>query len=221
MHNDIEELRAISNFYYNVNGIYQKVCNYFAFLYRYDWYISLDIQDASANKEKALKDFAKVLDFYDNSYIKKVCGDIALKVIKNGCYYGYVVPSAKELVLQELPPNFCRSRYFTGNAPVIEFNMRFFDTFSDPSYRMKVLNLFPDEFKKGYSLYKQGKLQQDLVRTEGGNLRYYDYGGWYMLDPASTVKFNFNNNDVPMFINAIPALLDLDAAQDLDRRKQM
>jgi hypothetical protein len=27
--------------------------------------------------------------------------------------------------------------------------------------------------------------------------------------------------DIPLFINAIPAILDLDAAQDLDRRKQM
>ncbi|MCG8399889.1 hypothetical protein LWS67_25710, partial [Bacillus atrophaeus] len=44
---------------------------------------------------------------------------------------------------------------------------------------------------------------------------------WYLLDPESTVKFNFNNNDIPMFVNAIPNLLDLDAAQDLDRRKQM
>jgi hypothetical protein len=99
--------------------------------------------------------------------------------------------------------------------------MRFFDTFSDINYRMKVLNLFPDEFKKGYMLYKQNKLQQDLTRTEDGNWRYYDYGGWYLLDVNSTVKFNYNGSDVPMFVNAIPALLDLDAAQDLDRRKQM
>jgi hypothetical protein len=40
------------------------------------------------------------------------------------------------------------------------------------------------------------------------------------------VKFSFNNGgngaaDIPLFINAIPAILDLDAAQDLDRRKQM
>jgi hypothetical protein len=35
------------------------------------------------------------------------------------------------------------------------------------------------------------------------------------------VKFNFNGSDVPPFINSIPALMDLDAAQDLDRRKQM
>jgi hypothetical protein len=42
--------------------------------------------------------------------------------------------------------------------PAIEFNMAFFDTFGDLNYRMKVLNLFPDEFKKGYLLYKKGKL---------------------------------------------------------------
>ena len=47
-----------------------------------------------------------------------------------------------------------------------------------------------------------------------------------MLEPQNTVKFSFSNGgngaaDIPLFINAIPAILDLDAAQDLDRRKQM
>ena len=32
--NDLESLRQISNYFYKTNGIYQKVCNYFAFLYR-------------------------------------------------------------------------------------------------------------------------------------------------------------------------------------------
>lgn len=36
---DKERIRDLSNYYYNINGIYQKVCNAFAFLYRYDWYI--------------------------------------------------------------------------------------------------------------------------------------------------------------------------------------
>jgi hypothetical protein len=221
MRNDIRELRAISNFYYSVNGVYERVCNYFAFLYRYDWYVAPEILDDSVKNEKVLKDFSKVLNYLDNSYIKKMCGDIALEVIKNGCYYGYMVPNSDGIVLQQLPVQYCRSRYTVNGVPAVEFNMRFFDTFSDINYRMKVLNLFPDEFKKGYLLWKQNKLQQDLVRTEDGNWRYYDYGAWYLLDINSTVKFNYNGSDVPMFVNAIPALLDLDAAQDLDRRKQM
>lgn len=213
VNNDIAELRAISNFYYNLNGVYERVCNYFAYLYRYDWYVAPEINDDSVKEEKVLKDFSRVLNFLDNSYIKKVCGDIALNVIKNGCYYGYVVPSSDGVILQDLPVAYCRSRYQVAGMPAVEFNMKFFDTFRDINYRMRVLNLFPDEFKKGYLLYKQGKLLPDY---QGDN-----DGSWYLLDPENTVKFNYNGSDVPAFVNAIPALLDLDAAQDLDRRKQM
>ena len=40
--------------------------------------------------------------------------------------------------------------------PAVEFNMAFFDAqFTDVGYRMRVLKMFPDEFLKGYSLYKQ------------------------------------------------------------------
>ena len=210
---DLPELRAISNFYYNVSGIYERVCNYFATLYRYDWYVAPTVYDDTAKNDKILKEFNKVLEYLDGSHIKKICGDISLEIIKNGAYYGYIIPSNEHLTLQQLPIDYCRSRYYVGQNPAVEFNMKYFDTFNDIQYRMKVLNLFPDEFKIGYMLYKKGKLKTDSNSDK--------YDGWYLLDPESTVKFNFNGSDVPMFINAIPAILDLDAAQDLDRRKQM
>nr|DAG21546.1 MAG TPA: portal protein [Caudoviricetes sp.] len=44
-------------------------------------------------------------------------------------------------------------------------------------------------------------------------------GSWYILEPGSCVKFNLNGSDIPIFINSIPAIMDLDAAQELDRKK--
>ena len=156
-----------------------------------------------------------MLNYFDNSYIKKICGDIALQVVKNGCYYGYIVPSEKNLILQELPVKYCRTRYSVNNTPVVEFDMRFFDTFRDMNYRLKVLKLFPEEFAKGYVLYKQGKLAlEDAAGCQ-------HTGSWYVLEPENCVKFNINNSDVPIFVNSIPTIMDLDAAQDLDRKKQM
>ena len=218
--NDLKELRRISNLFYNLSGMYQRVCDYFAYLYRYDWYVVPEVYDDGVKEEKILKDFSKILNYLDNSYLKKMCGDIALEVIKNGCYYGYIVDSPDGLVLQQLPVDFCRSRYYVGTNPAIEFNMRFFDTIPNVAYRMKVLKLFPEEFAKGYMLYKQGKLvdTEDTSRPFGTCMTN---SGWYLLDPNNTVKFNFKNSDVPIFVNSIPAMLDLDAAQDLDRRKQM
>ena len=215
--NDLIELRAISNFYYNLNGIYERACNHFAFLYRYDWYVAPDINDSEIKQEKILKDFSKILTYLDNSNLKQLLGDIALKVVKNGCYYGYIIDSPTELCLQELPPEYCRVRYSVGTFPAVEFNMRFFDDkFSDPVYRLKVINMFPDDFKKGYMLYRQHKLTSDNIGVFNDNLN-----GWYLLEPGKVVKFNINGNDTPVFINAIPSILDLDLAQDLDRRKQM
>jgi len=127
-------------------------------MYRYDWYIVPEILDDTVKEEKVLKDFSKLLNFLDNSYIKKVCGEMALKVLIDGCYYGYLVPSDDSVVIQELPIEYCRTRYSVKGMPAIEFNMAFFDTFGDVNYRMRILNLFPDEFKKGYMLFKQGKL---------------------------------------------------------------
>jgi hypothetical protein len=69
-------------------------------LYRYDWYVETEVYDKGAKEEKVLKDFSKILSFLDNSHIKKICGDIALDVIKDGAYYGYIVPDKEGLVLQ-------------------------------------------------------------------------------------------------------------------------
>ena len=92
--------------------------------------------------------------------------------------------------------------------------MAYFDEkFKDINYRMRVLKMFPKDFQKGYLLYKERKLQPDF---QG------DIGTWYLLDPGYAVKFSLAGaGDLPLFINVIPYLLDLDAAQDLDRRKQM
>ena len=213
--NDLETLRQVSNYFYKTNGIYQTACNYFAFLYRYDWYVVPEVYDENVKEDKVLKDFSKILNYLDDSHIKQLCGEIALEVVKNGAYYGYQIPSEKSLILQQLPVAYCRSRYKIGTQPAVEFNMKYFDdAFKDINYRMRILNLFPKEFAKGYMLYKQNKLVPDVQGEQGC---------WYLLDPEATVKFSFYNgqSDIPIFANAIPAIIDLDQAQDLDRRKQM
>lgn len=218
---DYRKLRAISDFFYAASGIYQTVCNYFAFLYRYDWYIYPENVKESAKSDKIIEEYTKILSYLDGSYIKKICGDIALKVVKYGCYYGYIIESNNGIQLQELPYEYCRSRYSVNGLPAIEFNMAFFDDkFHDVGYRMKVIKMFPEEFAKGYSLYKQGKLTNDDIYSEWTSEFKTNYG-WYLLDPSMTVKFNINGSDIPIFINAIPAIIDLDAAQELDRKKQM
>lgn len=201
---DIKTLREISNFFYRTNGIYARVCNYFATMYRYDWCIEAEVYDKKIKNDKLIEDFRKTLRYLDNSNIKKTCGDIALSVIRDGSYYCVAVPGPTGVSLQELLPEYCRSRYTIGAHEAIQFNMKYFDDkFQDVNYRLKVLKLFPEDFQKGYVLYKQGKLPPEFSG---------DQSGWYLLTPGTAFKFSFDNGEVPMFANAIPAILDLEAA---------
>lgn len=211
---DVNSLREVSDYFYRTSGIYFRICNYFAQMYRYDWYIVNETYDDKVDSKKVTKEFYKALNFLDNSYIRQTCMDIALGVIKNGVYYGCLIPSSTGILFQELPVNYCRSRYKIGNTPIVELNMKFFDEkFSDVGYRMRVLKMFPEDIQKGYVLYKNNKLPPDYQGDTAG--------AWYALDKGSAVKFDFGNGDIPLFASAIPALLDLEAAQELDRRKQM
>lgn len=208
---DFEKMRDISNFFFKTSGIYSKLCIYMAFLYRYDWMVTPYINSDSLKEERILDGFDKVLNHLDNFGVKKFCGDVALKVIRNGCFYGYIIHQKDRDVVQELPPKYCRSRFSVNGKPAVEFNLRFFDDmFKDTTQKMKMLKLFPDEFRKGYVLYKEGKLKPDFAG---------DTAGWYLLDVDSVIKFNMNGEDFPIFISVIPAIIDLDAAQELDRKK--
>ena len=214
---DLDTLREVSNYFYRTNGIYFRVVNSFATLFRYDWYVSIEVNDEKITEDKILPDFIKTLNFLDNSEIARNSTEIALEVLINGAYYGYLVDDSQAITLQQLPIKYCRSRYKVNGRPAVEFDMKFFDQeFKDPQYRLQVLDLFPKEFKKGYLLYKQGKLP--VEPTAHGAPQP---GSWYLLEPGRAIKFNFYNGDMPLFINAIPSIIDLDAAQDLDRRKQM
>ena len=182
-------------------------------MFRYDWYITPEVYDKKFKANEIVKDFQKILVYLDNSYIKKTCNDIALQVILNGAYYCCIVPNDKGILLQQLPAAYTRSRYSVGDIPVVELNMKFFDdSFPNAQYRMKVLKMFPKDIQKGYMLYKSGKLIQDDPSERGA---------WYLLEPGSAFKFSLGNGDLPIFANAIPAIIDLEAAQELDRRKQM
>lgn len=211
---DYETLRRISNYFFESSGIYYRLCKYLASMYRYDWYITPYIIDIDKEKEdKILKDFAKVLLYFDKSDVKRICGNVALEIIKEGVYYGIIVDFGDRFALQKLPAGYCRSRYYSGPNPVVELNLQFFDSyFTNPAYKVQILKTFPEDIQQAYILYKSGKLKGDYPG---------DRSCWVALDPATSVKLSLNDHDFPCMVGVIPSIIDLDQAQELDRQKTM
>lgn len=206
-----EEMFEISNYYFKTSGIYSRLCRYMAYLFRYDWLVTPFIVENNPNQTKLLNAFNETLRYLEKFKIKKYFAEVSLKVVRNGCYYGYLIRGKDTAQVQELPIKYCRTRFAVNGKPAIEFNMRYFDeAFRDPNQRIRILNLFPKEFKRGYQLYKEGKLPPDWPG---------DKSGWYLLDTDCAFKFSINDDDQPLLISVIPAIIDLDAAKDLDRQK--
>ena len=70
-----------------------------AYMYRYDWLVTPYYKDG-LEATKILEGFYKVLDYLDNFGAKKFFGEVALKVIRNGCYYGYIKALNNRIIVQ-------------------------------------------------------------------------------------------------------------------------
>ena len=81
----------ISNYFFKVSGIYSRLCRYMAYLYRYDWMVTPFLVEETEDYKKLLQSFDKVLRYLEKFQIKRFFGEVALKVVKNGCYYGYLI----------------------------------------------------------------------------------------------------------------------------------
>ena len=208
---DVEFMREASDFYFKISGIYSRLCKHLANFYRYDWFITPFTPSNKVTPEKVIEGFDKSNQYLDAFGVKEYYGEVALKVLRQGCYYGYIISDSETAQVQELLPKYCRSRYNVKGRPAVEFNMKFFDDYyKDKDQRLRVLKMFPRDFQKGYTAYVNGQLVPEFPG---------DTSGWYLLDPECTIKFNINGEDYPPFISVIPHIIDLDAAQELDRKK--
>lgn len=206
-----ELMREASDFYFRMSGIYYRLCKHFSTFYRYDWFITPHKTGNKITPEKIIEGFNRVSYALNDFGVKRFLGDAALGVFKNGCYYGYLIQDGDSFQVQELLPKYCRSRYSIKGRPAVEFNMKFFDDFyTSPEQRIKILKMFPRDFQKGYIAYKEGKLPAEAPGESAG---------WYLLDIDCAIKFNMNKEDYPPLMSVIPHIIDLEAAQELDRKK--
>lgn len=213
---DLKQIRSLSKYFFQTNGVYARAVRYLADIYKYDFLLypnlDLDLEMTDEFSDKVLKKFNVLLEHFDNSAIQLMCRKWANTVCIEGCYYGYICDDVNDkLVVQDLPVDFCRSRFLYKGMPLVEFNVQYFDKVtSDPKYREKLLGLFPEEFQVGYRKYKAGKLPAE----EQG-----DEAGWILLDMNRSFKFNFNDEDIPPFLYAIPDIIGLDEVEDLEKEK--
>ena len=207
-------MRAISNYFYNLSGVYARGLHYLADMPTYSYMITPNINsfDESINKREIQKNLDRALVFCNTLDIQQTFSKISLQSLIDGAWYGYLRYNGKSFVFEELPINYCRSRYKIDGKHMVEFNVKYFDDVIHRSdLRKQVLASYPKEIVNGYLAYKRGELPVD--KTDMGNY-------WIRLDKHNAWKFSMREDDQPFFISSVPKIIDFDDIREISKRKK-
>ncbi len=201
---NIEELRKLSDTFYQISGEYRRLVHYAANLLTFDHLIVPRVDFKTTSNDKIRQGMNVILDYLQKAAIEEISYTIAFSVVKYGVFYGYEVGMANDqIAMLSLPLGYCRTRYRISGVYQVEFDVSYFDTFRTDEERKAMLEGYPKEFQKGYEAYDKEK---------DPRLR------WIELDPLYARAHMFEEQ-TPLFSSVFLDLLILDEYQELDQIK--
>lgn len=203
---DSVERAQLSEHMFNVSGLYKRIILHYATFCTYSWLLVPHITNRRWKiKEKAItKSYDDAADFCASFQIERKCTLFATSVLVKGAYYGLIHDNSDYVAIQDLPFDFCRSRFKNAqDIDIVEFSMAFFDTIMDENLRKEILKTYPKLIQKAYYKYKH-------------------HGGpkWIFLPPEIGIYFNFFE-ECPFFLDLIPLLDDLDDYKEIDKKRNL
>ena len=201
-----EEQAKLSEHFFNTNGIYKRIILHYATFLMYSWIVIPHLKNAKdklTNKKLSQK-YYNASNFANNFQIERKCSLWAKEILVKGAYYGIIHDSGDYIALQDLPFEYCRSRFKNmRDVDIVEFNMKFFDTITDSTLRKEILQTYPKVVQKGYYDYK----------NRGKNC-------WIYL-PAELGIYHTFFDEKPFFLDLIPLLDDLEDYKEIDKRRNL
>jgi len=181
-------LRNLSVFLYILSPHYKRLCQYYAQMLKYDYYIEpYRLNYEKLDREEFKRDYYKTLYRLDNMNIKHEFQKIAEIAFKEGIFYGYIYETNDSFFLQKIDPDFCQITSVEDGTYNFSFNFTYFDR--DPS----LLNNYASEFKEKYQEYKDAKADKSIKRKDLNNYIWRELDGEnsICIKPDETVPFPF------------------------------
>ena len=205
---EISAIRELSRYYYRTNGRYRNSIDFLASLPLYDTVVTPIYEVGKGSKTQIIKAFYNACAFVEALDVKNTLTRITREWLKSGIYYGILQEYGDKVVVQDLPVEYCRTRFKDfNNLSILEFNIQYFITsYSDDNVREAAVLNFPDVIQKAWRDWKNNKLDNP----------------WIMVPAMSGgVVFCFAEDQTPLFLAAIPELAKLkDAVKREEKRDE-
>ena len=201
---ELSAIRELSRYFYRTNARYRHNIDFLASLPLYDTIVTPIYESGKGSKTQIIKAFYNACDFVEALDVKNTLSRITREWLKVGVYYGILQEQGNKVVIQDLPLDYCRTRFKDfNNLSILEFNLLYFiNTYMDEEMRDAAVLNFPEVIQRAWRLWKLHKLEDP----------------WVMV-PASAggVTFCFAEDATP---SLIAATLDLDKLKDAVGREE-
>lgn len=163
-------------------------------------------QEGRGSKAQILKAFYAACDFVDKLDVPNTFSRITTEWLKTGIYNGILRKDGDKYVIQDLPLEYCRTRFKDfHNLNILEFNLNYFERIHDEELRAEALLTFPDIVQKAYRQWKK--------KIKGAT-------EWVQLPAAAGgICFGFMGDLTPLLIASIPELKVLDDATKREEKR--
>ena len=203
---DLDSLRQLSRYYYRTNSEYRENIDYLATLPFYDTLVTPIFEQGKGSQAQIIKSFYNACAFVDKLDVKNTFTRITKTWLINGMYNGILREIGSKVSIQDLPLEFCRTRFKDyNNLNILEFNVTYFERrFSDEKERARMVATFPEVVQKAWRNWKEKKTADP----------------WVMISSADGgINFCFADDQTPLLIAALPRLRKLNNAVDREEKR--
>lgn len=216
--NSEESLRSMVEYMEILSSPFRRIIDYMESMLSLDYtYTVINIDDSSEYKNKQFKKDQKIvfdwLDRFDHQYHFR---NVIRQLLRNEIYVACVRDEGSQIVLQELPLQYCKITAKWDYGYLISFNfMYFLQSGVD-------IDLYPEFFKKKFSdMFSKGNNLQKYNPHLSPELRgKSEYAYWVDLPPHVAFVFKLDpsiTTAVPKWASLLPEFIDQSYVRSLQK----
>lgn len=147
-----KKLREAVVYLYGASSHFRRLIQYFVGLSDLAYVVAPNIDPKRANIDTVRRNYRKVLGMMTALRVKTQLPKILTVCLREDVYYGTLWVTADDIIIQQLPSDYCQIATIEDNVPNVTFNFRYFDTHPE------LLDYYPAEFRQKYeNVYKKNR----------------------------------------------------------------
>ena len=185
---------------YGASSLFRRLIQYFVGLSDLAYVISPRVDPKTANINSVNRNYRKVLNTMTAFHVRTQLPKILTVCFREDVFYATLWVTTDDIIIQQLPSDYCQISTIENNVPNVNFNFSYFDIYPDE------LENFPPEFTTKYRMYQADR-----------RLR------WIELDAPNSFAIKCNSDileyAMPPFVGILRDLYDLEDYRDLKKTK--